>query len=99
MQQTRDQRWTVNPRVCLSWRSWDGDYVAFESCSGQLAEFGVLAAAAMACLEEAPQMPKTTVELAEMLASDLGQSADEEFVEAVDHTVQQFLRLGWVMPA
>lgn len=90
------QRWAVSPLARLTWRSWDGDYVAFESRSGQLAEFSVLAAAAMACLEEAP---RTADELAAMLAADLGQRADAEFVEAVGHTVEQFRRLGWVVAA
>ena len=90
------QRWAVNPLARLSWRSWDGNYVAFEARSGQLAEFDVLAAAALACLEDAA---RTAEELADILASDLGQRADAEFLEAVGRTVEQFRRLGWVVAA
>lgn len=93
---TEGQRWAVNPLARLTWRSWEGEYVAFESLSGQLAEFSVLAAAAMACLEETS---RTGEALAQTLAADLGQRADEHFREAVDHTVQQFRRMGWVVTA
>ena len=86
-------RWRVSPLARLSWRSWGEDYVAFESRSGELAEFDVLAAAAMACLEE---RPRTLSELAEELAADLGQQADAQFSDAVDGIVRQFRRLGWV---
>lgn len=83
----------MSPLAVLSWRSWGEDYLAFEARSGQLVELDVLAAAAMACLEESQ---RTVAELTDELARDLGQHADAELVDAVEQIVRQFRRLGWV---
>ncbi|MBN8507432.1 MAG: HPr-rel-A system PqqD family peptide chaperone [Burkholderiales bacterium] len=90
---SESSRWAASPLADLAWRSWGDDYVAFESRSGQLVELSVLGAATMACLEE---RPGTIAELAEALAADLGQAVDAEFLAAVEQTVLQFRRLGWV---
>lgn len=89
-------RWALRPLIDLSWHDWAGEgSVAFDNLSGQIVECDVLGAALMACLESAPA---SVAELADSLASDLGQSPDDEFRAAVATNVEQFRLLGWVDP-
>lgn len=88
--------WRVRPLVGLSWHEWpDEGAVAFDDTSGQIIELDVLGAAVMACLES---QPATIDTIAQLLAADLGQQADDEFRSAVADIVEQFRHLGWVDP-
>lgn len=93
--ETASPVWGLNPVVRLHWRDWGDDSIAFEERSGQLFQMDALAAAAMACLEE---QPLTEQQVAQALASDLGQAVDDELRDTVSEIVAYFHRLGWVEP-
>lgn len=88
--------WRCNPTIQLHWRDWGSDSIAFEAVSGHTIQFEPLAAAAMACFEE---RPLSLAELAAELAGDLGGAADDDFTAALREIAEQFVRLGWLLPA
>jgi hypothetical protein len=82
-----------SPIIELHWRDWGGDSVALEASSGQIFRFDPLAAAVMACFEEAPRYFEDVMR---EVGSDLGAGPDPMLRETVHAIVEEFRRLGWL---
>jgi PqqD family protein of HPr-rel-A system len=92
---TATEAWRIHPLTELHWRTWDETSVVLEAHSGQIHECAPLAAAVMACLEEAPM---SVSHMAAALAADLQVPSDAEFEASIAEIVQHFQGLGWVEP-
>jgi hypothetical protein len=88
--------WRLRRHIQLTWHDWpDEGSVVFEQRSGQLVELDLLGGAVMACIEGGAISVDA---MAEALATDLGQTADDAFRVAIGEIVEQFHHLGWVDP-
>jgi PqqD family protein of HPr-rel-A system len=89
------KRWRLYPLAEFHWRTWDDASVVLEARSGQIHACDPLAAAVMACLEEAPA---SIGDIAAMLANDLQVPSDAEFESTIAEIVHHFQIDGWVEP-
>ena len=89
--------WQKDGRRQLHWRDWGADSVVYDARSGHTLKFPPLAAAAMACFEEAPNSLvglALTLGLADADALTLHVEVEAPLQAVVAH----FLELGWTVP-
>lgn len=86
----------LHPQLDLHWKQWDGDWVVFESVSGQTASFDALEAAAIGCFEQsALDLPL----LAATMAADLGVPPGPELEQHLQAFVEDLVLRGWLVHA
>lgn len=86
----------LHPLLDLHWKQWDGEWVVFESVSGQTASFDALDAAALGCFEQgALDLPT----LVATMASDLGMSPEADLEQHLQALVEDLCLRGWLVHA
>jgi PqqD family protein of HPr-rel-A system len=89
------RRWTVERPGRLHWRVWDGEYVVFDSHSGDTHLLNQVAAVALQLLGETPA---SADELARRVAQRLGRELEPESVGRFRELLSQLDDLGLVEP-
>ena len=84
------QQWRLDSLVELHWRQLDGEWLVFDSGSGDTHHFDVISAAVLICLEAGAEDPSS---LCEVLAEELQLSKSEELSGRIEGLLEQLLRL------
>jgi len=90
------QRWRLEGRAQLHWRSLDDEWVVFDACSGDTHRLDTLSAAALTCLEAGPH---DLEHLTAVLASELDLPDREGLASRLERLLEQLRNLGLVEPA
>jgi PqqD family protein of HPr-rel-A system len=86
----------LHPSLDLHWKQWDGQWVVFESVSGQTASFDAFEAAALGCFEQAAlDLPTLTA----TMAADLGMSPGPDLEQHLQAFVDDLSVRGWLVHA
>lgn len=86
----------LHPLLDLNWKQWDGEWVVFESVSGQTASFDALEAAAIGCFEHAALDLQA---LTATMADDLGISPGPDLEQHLQAFVEDLFLRGWLVHA
>ena len=87
--------WCVPPEFSLAWRYWDGEYIVYNSASGQTHHLNFVAGEALKSLEKAPA---SGPEIKDRLADQLGLAPDDDAVVDISELADHFDELGLVAP-
>jgi PqqD family protein of HPr-rel-A system len=85
--------WKVLQGATLLWRQWDGEYIVYNSASGDTHLLNPIAAAALRCLE---QSPADVVHLTEWVVSEQGLEPEPELRQHLEKLLTQFEELGLI---
>jgi len=89
-------RWRAVPREDLAWRSWNGDFVFRNQCTGSTHLLGPLAGEVLLLLS-ARDHPATIDDLAAALTASAGVPA-VDCAGAIEEMLPEFERLGLALP-
>jgi PqqD family protein of HPr-rel-A system len=87
------QQWRLDPLAELHWRQLDGEWLVFESGSGDTHHFDLISAAVLICLEA---KALDLGGLCEVLAGELQLSNDEDLSARIEALLEQLLKLGLI---
>ena len=93
MTSTETARWKVNSEFPLRWRSWDDEFVVYNSGSGDTHLLDPVAAEALQNLE---QESADLSELAGRVAASLKIQADSEFSAYLEQLLSDLYKLGLI---
>ena len=88
------QRWAINPKSLLHWRSFGDDWVVFDVASGQTHLLDVLSAAVLMSIQDGA----TELDTIPPLMQALGIEEVPESLAGLRTAVSQLVTLGLVQP-
>jgi len=90
------QEWRLESKTELHWRHFDGEWVVFDTASGDTHQLDSLAAAILMCLEAEQQ---DSGQLTQVIAAELRLPSDTALRQRIDELLEQLVGLGLVEPA
>jgi PqqD family protein of HPr-rel-A system len=88
-----DLQWRLDILAELHWRALDGEWLLFDSGSGDTHHFDLVSAAVLMCLETDAQDLRS---LCTVLTSELQLSNSDDLAAKIDGVLGQLLKLGLV---
>lgn len=89
------RKWRLERRAELHWRHFDGEWVVFETASGDTHQFDSISAAVLMCLESEPQDLDS---LCSAIAAELNLGAVDDLPRRIEQLIEQLTRLELVEP-
>jgi PqqD family protein of HPr-rel-A system len=89
-------QWRLDPRAELHWRHFDGEWVVFDSGSGDTHQLDAISAAVLMCLESVPQ---DLDGLSQAIAGELNLANDADLARRIEQLIEQYTRLGLIEPS
>jgi PqqD family protein of HPr-rel-A system len=90
------REWRLDPKAELHWRPFDGEWVVFDTASGDTHKLDAIAAAILMCLESGQQ---DSDQLEQVIAAELSLPVGAELRQRIDELLEQFGALGLIEPA
>jgi PqqD family protein of HPr-rel-A system len=87
------QLWRLDSLAELHWRQLDGEWLVFDSGSGDTHRFDVISASVLICFEAGVH---DVTGLCEVLAEELQLSKSEDLSGRIEGLLEQLLRLGLI---
>jgi PqqD family protein of HPr-rel-A system len=89
-------RWTVPDPHALAWRTWDDEFLIYNTISGQTHHLNLLAGEALRSLEAEAACG---CELVRRLANQFGIAEDSPPLRTIDRLIRELDELGLIAPS